>query len=115
MAQMQLKMTRYAGPVKERTLPAGYTFKLFDGSEREIDEWVRLCNFGLMENSTRDTFYETVGNFENVVATRDCFFVIDPEGTYIASSTAVANSAPTTPHTAPTMAAAITQRTKVRK
>lgn len=90
MAQMQLKMTRYAGPVKERTLPAGYSFKLFDGSEREIDEWVRLCNFGLVENATRDTFYETVGNFENVVATRDCFFVIDPEGKYIASSTAVA-------------------------
>ena len=90
MAQMQLKMTRFAGPVKEKALPDGYFFRLFDGSEREIDEWVRLCNFGLMEGSTRDTFFETVGNFENVVATRDCFFVIDPEGKYIASSTAVA-------------------------
>ena len=90
MAQMQLKMTRFSAPVRERTLPEGYRFQFFDGSEREIDEWVRLCNFGLMEGSTRDTFAKTVGDFPNVVATRDCFFVVDPEGKYIASSTAVA-------------------------
>ena len=90
MAEMQLKMRRYSQPVKERTLPEGFAFKFFDGSEREIDEWVRLCNFGLMEGSTRETFFETVGNFPNVVAERDCFFVIDAEGHYVASSTAVA-------------------------
>ena len=88
--ELQLKMRRFSAPVKERTLPDGFTFKNFDGSKKEIDEWVRLCNFGLMEGSTRETFFETVGNFPNVVAERDCFFVIDPEGKYIASSTAVA-------------------------
>ena len=88
--ELQLKMRRFSAPVKERTLPDGFTFKSFDGSEKEIDEWVRLCNFGLMEGSTRETFFETVGNFPNVVAERDCFFVIDPAGKYIASSTAVA-------------------------
>ena len=91
MAEMQLKMRRYSQPVKERVLPDGFAFKPFDGSEREIDEWVRLCNFGLMEGSTRETFFETVGNFPNVVAERDCFFVMDAEGRYVASSTAVAN------------------------
>ena len=90
MAEMQLKMRRYSQPVKERVLPDGFAFKPFDGSEREIDEWVRLCNFGLMEGSTRETFFETVGNFPNVVAERDCFFVLDDNGNYIASSTAVA-------------------------
>lgn len=90
MAQLQLKMTRFSAPVKERALPDGYTFKLFDDSEREIAEWVRLCNFGLVENTTRETFFETVANFENIVATRDCFFVLDAEGKYIATSTAVA-------------------------
>ena len=88
--EMQLKMRRPSQPVKERSLPEGYAFRNFGGSEQEIDEWVRLCNFGLMEGSTRETFFETVGNFPNVVAERDCFFVIDPAGNYIASSTAVA-------------------------
>ena len=91
MAEMQLKMRRYSQPVKERVLPDGFAFKPFDGSEREIDEWVRLCNFGLVEGSTRETFFETVRDFPNVVAERDCFFVIDAEGRYVASSTAVAN------------------------
>ena len=91
MAEMQLKMRRFSQPVKERALPEGYSFKLYDGSERALDEWVRLCNFGLMENSTRETFYETVRDFPNVVAERDCFFVMDDAGNYIASSTAVAN------------------------
>ena len=90
MAEMQLKMRRYSQPVKERSLPDGYAFKFFDGTDKEIDEWVRLCNFGLMEGSTRETFFETVGNFPNVVAERDCFFVMDDAGRYIASSTAVA-------------------------
>ena len=88
--EMQLKMRRFSAPVRERLLPDGFSFKNFDGSEKEIEEWVRLCNFGLMEGSTRETFFETVGNFPNVVAERDCFFVIDNEGRYIASSTAVA-------------------------
>lgn len=90
MAELQLKMRRFSAPVKERALPDGFTFKNFGGSEKEIDEWVRLCNFGLMEGSTRETFFETVGNFPNVVAERDCFFVLDDNGNYIASSTAVA-------------------------
>ena len=88
--EMQLKMRRFSAPVRERLLPDGFSFKNFDGSEKDIEEWVRLCNFGLMEGSTRETFFETVGNFPNVVAERDCFFVIDNEGRYIASSTAVA-------------------------
>ena len=90
MAELQLKMRRFSGPVKERALPEGFSFKPIDGSEREIDEWVRLCNFGLVENATRETYYETVRDFPNVVAERDCFFVMDPDGKYIASSTAVA-------------------------
>ena len=89
MAELQLKMKRFSAPVKERPLPDGFSFKNFDGSEKEIAEWVRLCNFGLME-ATHETFFETVGNFPNVVATRDCFFVLDGEGNYIATSTAVA-------------------------
>lgn len=77
--------------MKERVLPSGFTFRFFDGSDREIDKWVRLCNFGLMEGSTRETFFETVRDFPNVTAEEDCFFVLNPDGNYIATSTAVAN------------------------
>ena len=87
--EMQLKMRRYSAPVKERALPEGFAFQNYDGSEEQITEWVRLCNFGLVDGATRETFFETVVNFPNVVAERDCFFVVDEAGRYIASSTAV--------------------------
>ena len=88
--EMQLKMRRFSAPVKERPLPEGFSFRPFDGSEAQITEWVRLCNFGLVEGATRDTFFETVADFPNIVAERDCFFVVDAEGNYVATSTAVA-------------------------
>ena len=90
MSASQLKMRRFSAPVRERKLPDGFSFKLFDGSEKEIEEWVRLCRYGLVDDATRDTFFQTVADFTNIVAERDCFFVVDEKGNYIATSTAVA-------------------------
>ena len=87
---LQLKMKRFSAPVKERTLPIGFSFKFFDGSEKEVDEWVRLCCFGLAENATREIFYKMIADFPNVVAKEDCFFILDDKGNYVASSTAIA-------------------------
>lgn len=87
---MQLKMRRYSQPVKERPLPDGFAFLPFDGSDKAVDEWVRLCNFGLVPGADREIFDKTIRNFPNIVAERDCFFVVDSEGRYAATSTAVA-------------------------
>ena len=90
MAELQLKMMRRSAPVKDRSLPEGFSFRFFGGSEEEIENWVRLCRFGLVDDATRETFFATVRDFANVDAARDCFFVLDAEGRYIATSTAVA-------------------------
>ena len=90
MSALQLKMRRFSAPVKERKLPDGYSFKLFGGTEKDIEEWVRLCRYGLVDTATREIFFQPVADFPKIVAERDCFFVIDQEGNYIATSTAVA-------------------------
>ena len=87
---MQLKMRRYSQPVKARPLPDGFSFRFFDGSDKEVDEWVRLCNCGLVPGATREIFEKMIRDFPNVNAKEDCFFILDAEGRYAATSTAVA-------------------------
>ena len=87
---MQLKMRRYSAPVKARPLAEGFSFKLFDGSDREVDEWVRLCNCGLVPGATSEIFEKMIRNFPNIDAEKDCFFILDEAGNYAATSTAVA-------------------------
>ncbi len=82
----QLRMIRYSGPVTEKALPEGYSFKLFSGTDEEIAQWVEMCNNGLM-NATAETFDDTVRNYENIVAEKDCLFVADKDGKYVSTTT----------------------------
>lgn len=82
----QLRMVRYSGPVVEKALPEGYSFKLFGGTDAEIEQWVALCNNGLM-NATAQTFEDTVRHYENIVAEKDCLFVANAEGKYVMTAT----------------------------
>lgn len=83
----QLRMIRYSGPVTDKPLPEGYSFKLFGGTDEEIAQWVGLCVNGLIPSATAKTFDDTVRNYENIVAEKDCLFVADPDGKYVMTST----------------------------
>ncbi len=82
----QLRMIRYSGPVTDKPLPEGYSFKLFSDTPEDVAQWVALCNNGLM-NATEKTFDDTVRNFETIVAEKDCVFVADKDGKYVTTST----------------------------
>lgn len=82
----QLRMIRYPGPVTEKALPEGYSFKFFSGTEEEIAQWVDMCNNGLMP-ATAQTFEDLVRNFETIVAEKDCLFVVNKDGKCVSTST----------------------------
>ena len=83
----KLIMVRYSGPVTEKALPEGYSFKLFDGTDADIDQWVELCRAALLNTATRSLFDSTMANYPGVVPETDCLFVVDPNGKYVTTST----------------------------
>lgn len=83
----QLRMIRYSGPVTDKPLPEGYSFKRFGGTDEEIAQWVELCRNGLVPTATAKTFEDTVRHYENIVAEEDCVFVADKDGKYVTTST----------------------------
>lgn len=85
----QLKMWRDASPVIEKKLPEGFHFELFKGTEEEIARWVELCNFGLCEGATRETFDRDITSIKTIDPLRDCLFVADESGRYVATITAL--------------------------
>lgn len=85
----QLKMRRDTSPVIEKKLPEGFHFELFKGSEDEILRWVELCSFGLCEDATRETFDRDITSIKTIDPLRDCLFVADESGRYVATATAL--------------------------
>lgn len=85
----QLKMRRDASPIVDKKLPDGFHFELFHGSEEEIERWVELCNFGLSVDATRESFDKSITSIKTVDPLRDCLFVADERGRYVATATAV--------------------------
>lgn len=84
----QLKMIRYAGSVVENSLPSGYSFAFFDGSESEASAWCDVCRRAEMVTSPNDAevFKRVMLSVEGIEPERDIFFVISPSGERVATS-----------------------------
>jgi len=77
-------------PVTPRELPEGYTFTFFDGSEKMMRDWLRICSNGLIGvTDSLDTFHEWLTNYPDCKPLEDTFFVTDPNGRNIATSTVI--------------------------
>lgn len=91
----QLKMLRPGGAVADRSLPAGYDYADYRGTEEEIADWLSLCRHGLLPETPpeggvyRDWFVNTIENYPDLNPTQDLFFVVDTYGRRVATSAAV--------------------------
>ncbi len=83
----QLKMRRYGGAVTERPLPEGYRFELFSGSITEIKDWLNICLCGLNPDTEMSRFEDAVIKCSGIEPCKDLFFVVDPYGKRIATTT----------------------------
>ncbi len=92
----QLKMLRpYGGKVTDRPLPDSYRFADYTGNEAEVEAWLTICRHGLLPDTPpeggadRDWFVQTIEQHPDLTPMRDLFFVLDPDGTPVATSAAV--------------------------
>lgn len=84
----QLKMIRMAGPAPEVVLPEGYRIELYQGTQKEVEEWLEIVADGLITPKGESSFIRSVRDHENVVPATDLFFVVDPNGRRVATTTA---------------------------
>ena len=83
----QLKMIRYSAPVRQRSLPDGWRYEMFAGTEEEISDWVAICKDGLFgPNTDRASFEKYILRWRDLVPTRDLFFVVDETGERVATT-----------------------------
>ncbi|MBQ3604558.1 MAG: GNAT family N-acetyltransferase [Clostridia bacterium] len=86
----QLKMYWIKGtPIKEMTLPEGYSFSLNKGDEADMLAWIECCKNGLVgDDATFENYENSIKNRTNCKHTEDVFF-LDYEGKHIATITAI--------------------------
>lgn len=85
----QLKMARDNSPVEKRALPEGYSYEFFDGSDKAINDWLEIVANGLMGDSRVEAFHACITNYPDAVPEKDLFFVVDPNGRRVATSTSI--------------------------
>ena len=86
----QLKMLRYQGKVTPRSLPEGYHYEFFGGTEEEIHDWVTICRHGLLpEDGGTEHFQSAIMSYPDLVPAKDLFFVVDKDGNRVATSASV--------------------------
>lgn len=86
----QLYMIRHRAPVVPRSLPEGYAFAFFRGSEEEITDWLAACVGIVGENPERGVFDSSILNCDRVHPATDLIFVTDPKGKRVATITVAA-------------------------
>lgn len=86
----QLKMYWVKGtPIKEMTLPEGYSFSLNKGDEADMLAWIECCKNGLVgDDATLENYERSIKNRTNCKHTEDVFF-LDYDGKHIATITAI--------------------------
>lgn len=89
----QLKMIRYSGSVVQRELPCGYSFVLFKECDADIAAWCDICRGAEMVKSEndREAFDKIIMSVKGIDPEKDLFFVVDPNGRRVATSTLIHN------------------------
>lgn len=89
----QLKMIRYSGEVKARSLPEGFSFVFFKDCREDIDVWCDICRAAKMFSSldNDESFRKIMRSVKHIELERDLFFVVAPDGKRIATSTLIHN------------------------
>lgn len=86
----QLKMLRPNQPLLPRKLPQGYTYDTFHGTDAEIEDWLCICRYGLIdEGAAAETFTSTIVAYPDLNPKRDLIFVLDEKGERVATIAAV--------------------------
>lgn len=74
MAQLEMYWKRQK--TKEYPLPQGFSVRLYNGSERDIDTWVDLCKNGLLnDDEGRESFVDRIFEREDLNPFKDLFFI----------------------------------------
>ena len=89
----QLKMIRYSGSVVQRELPCGYSFVLFKECDADVAAWCDICRGAGMVKSEndREAFDKIIMSVKGIDPEKDLFFVVDPNGRRVATSTLIHN------------------------
>ncbi len=89
----QLKMIRKKGTVTKRELPVGYSFVLFENWESDVDAWSNICRAASMvkTDNNREAFDKIIMTVKGIEPEKDLFFVVDPNGRKVATSTLIHN------------------------
>ena len=89
----QLKMIRKSGAVVNRALPQGYSFVLFKDWESDVDAWGDICRAASMvkTENNREAFDKIIMSVKGIEPEKDLFFVVDPNGRRVATSTLIHN------------------------
>ncbi len=94
----QLHMMRPSAPIIPRSLPTGYRFAAFTGTEAEIADWLTICRHGLLPDVPpdggvyRDWFVQAIEQYPDLKPRQDVCFVEAPDGTRVATSSSVRHS-----------------------
>ena len=86
----QLKMYWVKGtPIKELTLPEGYSFSVNKGDKADMTAWLECCRNGLVDDDDDfETYNRSIKTRGDCKHTEDVFF-LDYEGRHIATITAI--------------------------
>lgn len=91
MKQLKMVVIKKENKVGLCDLPEGYHYEFYNGDEAQISDWLDICINGLIGDKSRSIFDECILNCPGVVAERDLFFVVDPEGKRVATTTVYVN------------------------
>ncbi len=75
MDQLKMIMTPVVHRESVTELPLGYTFSQFSGDEREVQDWLNICSYGLLPDKEMHWFYEAIRDYPHLDTKNDLFFV----------------------------------------
>jgi len=87
----QLRMIRYAAPVTERAFPEGFSWRRFNGTEKDALAWVEICKNGLLSAPKPGTedFDANIRRCADCVPEEDCLFAVDADGRPVSTVTVI--------------------------
>ncbi len=78
----QLKMIFHGDKVNEYPLPEGYRIEYYNGSPKQVEDWINICKdgVGLLTDDPHRDFNDFILNMNGLAPNNDLIFVVSPEG-----------------------------------
>ena len=75
---------------EERALPDGYAYQIFDGSEKDIEDWKSITEEVFAPADGKDSCYHLmIEVYPDCVPTKDVHFIVNDQGERVATITTI--------------------------